>query len=86
MTVPAVTAEWNCTRCGSTNRKLVSAKTTRTTDRCTHCRHGLRRHDHDPRLRDRPPVTIDNIDPQDGAGVPRGGGVFVVEAQQKTTP
>ena len=36
--VPAVTAEWNCTRCGSTNRKLVPATTTETRDRCNHCR------------------------------------------------
>jgi DNA-directed RNA polymerase subunit RPC12/RpoP len=34
---PHVTAEWQCTRCGSTNRKLVSAETTRTTDRCVSC-------------------------------------------------
>jgi DNA-directed RNA polymerase subunit RPC12/RpoP len=38
MSVPAVTAEWNCTRCGSTNRKLVPADTTSTRDRCNHCR------------------------------------------------
>ena len=38
MSVPAVTAEWNCTRCGSTNRKLVPADTTQTRDRCNHCR------------------------------------------------
>jgi DNA-directed RNA polymerase subunit RPC12/RpoP len=37
MSVPARTAEWLCTRCGSTNRKLVPADTTRTKDRCTHC-------------------------------------------------
>jgi hypothetical protein len=37
MSVPAVTAEWNCTRCGTTNRKLVPATTTRTADRCGHC-------------------------------------------------
>jgi uncharacterized Zn finger protein len=37
MTVVAVTAEWNCTRCGTTNRKLVPAKTTRAIDRCSHC-------------------------------------------------
>ncbi|HEX2637650.1 MAG TPA: zinc ribbon domain-containing protein [Gemmatimonadales bacterium] len=36
--VPAVTAEWNCTRCGTTNRKLVPAGTTRARDRCGHCR------------------------------------------------
>jgi hypothetical protein len=38
MTVAAVTAEWLCTRCGSTNRKLVSSDTTRTDDRCVTCR------------------------------------------------
>ena len=38
MTVPAVTAEWNCPRCGTTNRKLVPLGTARTIDRCTHCR------------------------------------------------
>jgi DNA-directed RNA polymerase subunit RPC12/RpoP len=36
--VPAATAEWNCTRCGTTNRKLVPATTTETRDRCNHCR------------------------------------------------
>ncbi|HEU5169830.1 MAG TPA: hypothetical protein VFU46_04795 [Gemmatimonadales bacterium] len=38
MPVPAVTAEWNCTRCGTTNRKLVPLGTTRAADRCTHCK------------------------------------------------
>lgn len=38
MTVLATTAEWLCTRCGSTNRILVAADTERTTDRCVHCR------------------------------------------------
>lgn len=37
MTVPATTAEWLCTRCGSTNRQLVAATTQRTFDRCNHC-------------------------------------------------
>ena len=37
MTVPATTAEWICTRCGSTNRRLVPATTERTVDRCVHC-------------------------------------------------
>ena len=36
-TSPHVTAEWQCTRCASTNRKLVSVDTTRTTDRCVSC-------------------------------------------------
>lgn len=38
MSVPARTAEWICTRCGTTNRKLVPADTTRTHDRCAHCK------------------------------------------------
>ena len=38
MSVAAMTAEWNCTRCGSTNRKLVPTTTTSTRDRCNHCR------------------------------------------------
>jgi DNA-directed RNA polymerase subunit RPC12/RpoP len=37
MPVAAVTAEWLCTRCGSTNRKLVAADTTRAKDRCVTC-------------------------------------------------
>jgi DNA-directed RNA polymerase subunit RPC12/RpoP len=37
MTVAASTAEWNCTRCGTTNRKLVPLTDERATDRCTHC-------------------------------------------------
>jgi DNA-directed RNA polymerase subunit RPC12/RpoP len=37
MPVAAVTAEWLCTRCGSTNRKLVPADTMRVTDRCVTC-------------------------------------------------
>ena len=38
MSVPAMTAEWNCTRCGTTNRKLVAIGVTRTVDRCIHCK------------------------------------------------
>jgi DNA-directed RNA polymerase subunit RPC12/RpoP len=38
MTVTAVTAEWNCTRCGATNRKLLAADLTETLDRCLHCK------------------------------------------------
>lgn len=34
---PAVTAEWLCTRCGVTNRKLVEPGTTEARDRCVHC-------------------------------------------------
>jgi hypothetical protein len=37
MTTPATTAEWICTRCGATNRKLVAVGTARTTDRCVTC-------------------------------------------------
>jgi DNA-directed RNA polymerase subunit RPC12/RpoP len=37
MPVAATTAEWNCTRCGTTNRKLVPVTDQRTADRCTHC-------------------------------------------------
>ena len=33
----ALTAEWNCTRCGTTNRKLVPLTEARSIDRCTHC-------------------------------------------------
>ena len=38
MTVPAITAEWLCSRCGTTNRKLVALGTTEARDRCTHCK------------------------------------------------
>lgn len=36
-TSPHLTAEWQCTRCGSTNRKFVPAAITRTLDRCVSC-------------------------------------------------
>lgn len=35
---PAVTAEWQCTKCGTTNRKFVPAGTKAERDRCVHCR------------------------------------------------
>ncbi|HJP56705.1 MAG TPA: hypothetical protein VJ847_06740 [Gemmatimonadales bacterium] len=38
MTVAALAAEWICTRCGSTNRKLVPADSGTVTDRCVTCR------------------------------------------------
>jgi hypothetical protein len=38
--VPAVTAEWICTRCGATNRKLVPSRVTETEDRCVTCHAG----------------------------------------------
>ena len=47
---PAVTAEWNCTRCGVTNRRLVAAGDRETMDRCVHC--GLKHRVH----RDERPV------------------------------
>jgi transcription elongation factor Elf1 len=31
------TAEWICTRCGSTNRKLVDDQVTSATDKCVSC-------------------------------------------------
>ncbi|HET7295910.1 MAG TPA: hypothetical protein VFI66_02140 [Gemmatimonadales bacterium] len=42
------TAEWICTRCGSTNRALVPDAATRAVDECVTChtRHALER---DPR-------------------------------------
>ena len=43
MTVSARTAEWVCTRCGATNRKLVPTTHDAATDRCVtcHARHHL---------------------------------------------
>lgn len=37
MPVPAITAEWICTRCGTTNRRLVPEGTRETADRCINC-------------------------------------------------
>ena len=37
MTTAATTAEWICTRCGATNRKLVAVRTSETRDRCVTC-------------------------------------------------
>ncbi|HET9465524.1 MAG TPA: hypothetical protein VFO71_08340 [Gemmatimonadales bacterium] len=37
MTTAATTAEWICTRCGATNRKLVAVRTSETKDRCVTC-------------------------------------------------
>ena len=36
--IVARTAEWICTRCGSTNRKLVPASLTEANDRCVSCK------------------------------------------------
>jgi hypothetical protein len=33
----SITAEWICTRCGSTNRRLVPRAATRADDRCVSC-------------------------------------------------
>lgn len=43
MSTAATTAEWICTRCGATNRKLVAASTRETSDRCVtcHARHAV---------------------------------------------
>lgn len=35
--VPTTTAEWICTRCGSTNRKLVLEGVTTAEDACVQC-------------------------------------------------
>ncbi|MDQ3224217.1 MAG: hypothetical protein M3Q75_12230 [Gemmatimonadota bacterium] len=37
MSAAATTAEWICTRCGVTNRKLVAVRTRQTLDRCVTC-------------------------------------------------
>ena len=37
MTVVARTAEWSCTRCGVTNRRLVPLNATQVTDSCVSC-------------------------------------------------
>jgi len=36
-TAAETTAEWICTRCGSTNRRLVPAGVTRAEDKCLGC-------------------------------------------------
>lgn len=33
-----MTAEWQCTVCGATNRRLVTQETDRAKDRCVTCR------------------------------------------------
>jgi hypothetical protein len=42
---PAETAEWLCTRCGVTNRRLVEPGAATAPDRCLHCKaaHTVRR-------------------------------------------
>ena len=44
----AQTAEWICTRCGSTNRKLVADGATRASDECVTCH---AKHDLEPEAR-----------------------------------
>lgn len=34
---PHITAEWQCTKCGSTNRIFIGARVTRVVDRCVSC-------------------------------------------------
>lgn len=50
------TAEWICTRCGSTNRRLVLAGATRAADACVtcHARHELRPDERPVRWQARP--------------------------------
>ncbi len=52
----ATTAEWICTRCGSTNRALVPDAATRAEDVCVTChtRHALERDPRPVRWRARP--------------------------------
>lgn len=35
---PADTAEWQCTRCNTTNRRLVGPHADVAVDRCMHCK------------------------------------------------
>jgi len=52
----ATTAEWICTRCGSTNRRLVPDGETRAVDECVtcHARHELEADARPVRWRARP--------------------------------
>lgn len=38
MMAPMVTAEWQCVKCGTTNRKLVRGSVREMKDRCMSCR------------------------------------------------
>lgn len=44
---PAITAEWTCARCGSTNRKLLIVGTTEAKDKCVtcHAKHVVKQND-----------------------------------------
>jgi hypothetical protein len=50
------TAEWICTRCGSTNRRLVAPGATRAEDACVHChmRHEIEADSRPVRWKSRP--------------------------------
>ena len=37
MPIAAMTAEWICTRCGATNRRLIPEEALETADRCVTC-------------------------------------------------
>ena len=52
----AKTAEWICTRCGSTNRKLVPDRAVRAVDECLtcHARHDIEEDPRPVRWRARP--------------------------------
>ncbi len=45
MTATMTTAEWNCTKCGATNRRLVEDHASHAEDRCVTChkRHTLQK-------------------------------------------
>src|SRR5207244_5536054 len=76
MPVSWTTAEWVCTRCGSTNRKLVPAGARRAADECVTChtRHELEPDERPVRWRARP---LGRGGAAGGGGFPRptpGGG------------
>jgi len=52
----SVTAEWMCTRCGVTNRKLLPLGVTRTEDACVtcHAKHTIEADERPVRWRARP--------------------------------
>jgi hypothetical protein len=54
-----ITAEWICTRCGSTNRRLVPETATRAEDVCVTCRvrHEIRPDQRPVRWQARPKST-----------------------------
>jgi hypothetical protein len=54
-----ITAEWICTRCGSTNRRLVPATASRAEDACVQCHtaHDIHRDTRPVRWRAQPKST-----------------------------